>query len=421
MKLLGGFFLLILCAAFGQNDGSGPIGGSTDVFAAPKPIGAYYLRANYQFTYVIYRNPDGSKTFVFSVLYCVADDPQADSAGFIAFTRLSAVCTEISRSEAVDLAPVQEAIGDFLNDASDVPHHIVYAKSSEPARLSAKLAPRAAPAAPSVRMTLLDTLSTDRIATVDLKTFAIVQQVNLPDQATLFAIRPSAAGPTTEVWTGHASGANNLISIADLSTGKLAGTIQTSTLAPNGSLPAGLVFTNDGATALYAVRYFNKDSAGNLGALLTYDAASRKLTSTMPLTVAPTSLLMAPDGLTAYIIGGQTGTITYYDVLSGTADLTVTRVPLNGPAFIHPDGTRLFWDAGQLEVFDLTARKIVNEFKFGLPTTSATSMTLSQDGSQAYIGNGAGAVVVMDTRYGNILATFQAPGAAQAFSGPPAN
>jgi hypothetical protein len=48
-------------------------------------------------------------------------------------------------------------------------------------------------------------------------------------------------------------------------------------------------------------------------------------------------------------------------------------------------------------------------------------MTLSQDGSQAYIGNGAGAVVVMDTRYGNILATFQAPGAAQVFNGPPAN
>jgi hypothetical protein len=50
MKLLGCFFLLLLCAMFGQNGGAALIGGSTDVFAAPQPIGTYYLRANYQFT-----------------------------------------------------------------------------------------------------------------------------------------------------------------------------------------------------------------------------------------------------------------------------------------------------------------------------------------------------------------------------------
>jgi WD40 repeat protein len=131
---------------------------------------------------------------------------------------------------------------------------------------------------------------------------------------------------------------------------------------------------------------------------------------------------MAPDGLTAYIIGSQSGTIAYYDVLSGTADLTVTRIPsFTGQVFIHPDGTRLFWDAGQLEVFDLTTRKIVNEFKFGLPTTSATSMQMSQDGSKVYVGNGLGAVVILDTRYGNVLGTFQSPGPAQVFGGPEAN
>src|SRR5262249_25337561 len=155
MKLLGCFFLLVLGAMFGQNAGSVLIDGSTDMFAAPQPIGTYYLRAHYQYTYLIYRNPDGSKTFVFSVLYCVTDDPKADSAGFLVFTKTSAACSNVSQSVAISLAPVQEAIGDFLNDSSDVPHHIVYRTSSEAGGLRAKSAPPAAPS--NVQRTGLDT------------------------------------------------------------------------------------------------------------------------------------------------------------------------------------------------------------------------------------------------------------------------
>jgi hypothetical protein len=94
---------------------------------------------------------------------------------------------------------------------------------------------------------------------------------------------------------------------------------------------------------------------------------------------------------------------------------------ITGQVFIHPDGTRLLWDVGQLEVFDLTTRKIVNEFKFGLPSTSGTSMQMSQDGSKVYVGNGLGAVVILDTRYGNMLASYQETGPSQVFGGPPAN
>ena len=46
----------------------------------------------------------------------------------------------------------------------------------------------------------------------------------------------------------------------------------------------------------------------------------------MLLKFVPAALLMAPDGLTAYILS-NTGTITYYDVLSGTSDLTVSTYP----------------------------------------------------------------------------------------------
>jgi hypothetical protein len=187
------------------------------------------------------------------------------------------------------------------------------------------------------------------------------------------------------------------------------------------------VFTNSGATALEAVKYSSPDSSGNQGALLVFDAANRKVTSTLALKDRPTALLMAPDGLTAYLLD-DVGTITYYDVFSGTADLTAsTYTPgmsggypgSSSQVFIHPDGTRLFWNVGvQLDVFDLTTRKITNQFDTGLPTTSAASMQMSQDGSTVWFANALGNVVILDTRYGNILATYQTSPGSQVFPGP---
>jgi hypothetical protein len=157
------------------------------------------------------------------------------------------------------------------------------------------------------------------------------------------------------------------------------------------------------------------DSAGNKGALLKLDAVGRPVISTLLLKSAPTALLMAPDGLTAYLLDNAGG-ITYYDVLGGTADLSVsTYTPgqaggypgSSSWVFAHPDGTRLFWNVGgQLAVFNLTTRKVTNLFDSSLPTTSAMSMQMSQDGSTMWFCNAAGNVAVLDTLYGSVLTLF---------------
>jgi hypothetical protein len=182
---------------------------------------------------------------------------------------------------------------------------------------------------------------------------------------------------------------------------------------------------------LGAFRYYTPDSSGNEGALLVFDAFNRKLTSTLQLKTDPSALLMAPDGLTAYILNGA-GTITYYDVLSGTADLTASTFAsgssagynASGQVYAHPDGTRLFWSSGgELQVFDLTTRKVTNRFSFGLPSTIAASavMSMSQDGNRVYISDLLGDVVVLDTRYGRTLAKYNVGSGAAVFDGPPAN
>ena len=58
-----------------------------------------------------------------------------------------------------------------------------------------------------------------------------------------------------------------------------------------------------------------------------------------------------------------------------------------------------------LNVFDLTLHKVTQLLNSGLPTTSGVAFTLSQDGNRAYMSNGAGNSAIMDTNFGNTLAT----------------
>jgi len=155
------------------------------------------------------------------------------------------------------------------------------------------------------------------------------------------------------------------------------------------------------------------------------DAVNRAVKSTFPLKYAPAAVLMAPDALTIYLLS-QAGELTYYDILSGTADLSVSTYtpgfdngyPGVGNAFVHPDGTRLFWNVGpNLEVFDLTTRHVTGQFPSGLPAGSGVTLEVSQDGSTAVMGNGQGTVVALDTQFGLILAVSQNSTATLGFPG----
>ncbi len=105
-----------------------------------------------------------------------------------------------------------------------------------------------------------------------------------------------------------------------------------------------------------------------------------------------------------YVIGpGAAGTknIIYYDLLSGTADLTVTLPNadvFSGPYLIHPNGSRIYGQADdQVYVFDPQARKVVAKFQSGLaPGTFLLNMQLSQDGLRLYGQSVTGDLVTLD-------------------------
>lgn len=413
-----------------------PNGGSGTVTTYYTQYQGQWERNVIQYTWTVERAANGDKTIVFSANRCLYAPPTTvfyNGHFSLLDNSTPPECNLLSYSQAISLGPIQAAFTWFYSLApGQVAHNIDYIPNdyfkylpaiAEPVHPGVTpgraLRPRLTVAQPSTpgdpEMIFLDGLSYN-IVEYDVMTDTIASQVTLPPQARVFALQPTIMGPENAVWTAHA-GTVNEISICDLATQSVMATIPTPSLNPDNTVPVGLVFTNGGEAALYAVSYYTPDSSGNNGALLIFDAASQTLAYTLPLKYAPTALLMAPDGLTAYLLS-NTGMITYFDVLSGTADLTAsTDTPgmengyagANSDVFIHPDGTRLFWNVGtQLEVFDLTTRQVTNSFNSGLPSTS-TSMQMSQDGSTIWFANALGNVVIFDTQSGGILGTYQVP------------
>ena len=430
---------MVLCPLFAQpNAGSVVIDQDSSIFpidlidvtewklptsSSPTFVGQV-IDSYFKYSWVITENPDLSKSFNFSALEC--HNANIDSSGQpvpIEKTRPD-YCFPVAERDAINIGPIATALMEYHTLAPLAYHHpIQYGSFAEPEHSNLTTVQPVAAVDPE--MIMLDGLSYNLVE-FDMTTFAIISQVTLPQQARVLGVRPDATGPGNEVWTAHA-GTVNEISITDLGTQSVVATIPTTSLNPNNTVPVGIVFTSSGLTALYAVSYYTRDSAGNDGALLVFDVVNRTLTSTLLLKDAPTALVMAPDGLTAYLLS-DTGMITYYDVFSGTADLSAsTYTPgmndgypgASSFVFIHPNGTQLFWNVGtQLEVFDLTTRQVTNQFTSYLPSTSAASMHMSQDGLTVWFADGLGDVSVIDTRYGNLMATYLAPGGAAVYPGP---
>jgi hypothetical protein len=355
----------------------------------------------------------GVKTLTYGVLSC---NPPLNVELFVnngfAVTA-SNPCIPIRQNATYDFSGVFQLVLELKDWANGQPNRVVYKNRLVPVReAGTPLLPTEQPVAPpDPSMILLDGLS-GNILQLDLTTATVMSQVAPPQTANgPLAARPTITGSANEVWVANGW---SQVTVLDMSAGTVAANIPTPSV-PSGATPAGIVFDNSGEKAFEAFRLSSPDASGNSGLLVVFDAVNRLVTFSLPLKYAPAAFLMAPDGLTAYLLSTR-GEITYYDVLSGTADLSAsTYTPgfdtgYNGfsNVFVHPDGTRLFWAVGpNLESFDLTQRKVTAQFSSGLPTTSAITLEVSQNGSFATMSNGQGNGVVLDTHYGIIQYKFQ--------------
>lgn len=379
--------------------------------------------AQYRIVYKFSVSPGGVKTLDYSVC-----DPQendvvynAQAALTLELGALPPECTPISEAETLTLSLVQQAIAALKTwaVAEMAPYKVNYGGLAERDHFLLDTVTPTAP--PDPFMVFVDGLSGE-VMKFDLTTGAVVNQV-LPPVTAIgpVGLRPSSAGSTNEVWVANQT---PQITVVDVGAQTVLANIATPSI-PSAFVPVAILFTNSGNTAFEVVSYYSRDSSGNFGALVVLDAVNRVVKSTFPLKYQPTTALMAPDALTIYVLSGTTGELTYYDVLSGTADLSVnTYTPgvengyTGGNAFVHPDGTRLFWCLGpSLEVFDLTKRLVTSTFPSGLPNGPGVSLQVSQDGSTALMANGQGTIIALDTQFGLVIGTSQNSTATQGFPG----
>jgi hypothetical protein len=429
-----GLFLLLALRLYAQPaEGTDFIDMGGDVIPSyENTSGGLVLSYTTQYSWSITKDPNGNKVFTFSAKQCTYfSSLQLFPGNYIWVALPAPVCGPLSQSQALTLGPISAALTEFNNYHPNAPHlPPVYQPSLEPGSPVASLSKAVSPkltavqpvTQPNPRMIFLDGLGNTAIA-FDLTTNTIVSQVAVPSTTGPLGIRPVSTGQQNEIWVANGG---LEVTVVDLAGQKVVTNILTPSI-PRASTVAGIAFTNDGGTAFEAVGFSSPDSSGNNGALLVFDAVNRVVTSTFLLKNAPVAMVIAPDSSTVYLLTNS-GLLTYYDVLSGTADLSLsTYTPgmaggypgFGAQVFIHPDGTRLFWNVNYLlVVFDLTTHKIASVVNTGLPSTSATTMQMSQDGSTLWLANAPGMVAAYDTRSAVVLATFTTSPGSTVYPGP---
>jgi hypothetical protein len=410
--------------------------------------GPGYMTLTFEkYSWTIYRNVDtGAKEFLLQASKCTEVAFQAEivyknlnGPGELEFPPNQLTCVPLSYANAITLSEIQAALSFFYNLApGKVPHIIEYfTYSSTHSAFSAQYRPESQlggdlmtlPPNTHVdpQLISLNELSTNLVVSLDLTTGATTSQTAFPNSALgPFGIRRNPAGQPNEVWVGNGG---TQVSVVSLSAQNVSATIPTPPSLPVSATPVGIVFLNDGSAAFEAFSYASADASGNMGALVFFDTVQRVSSFLLPLKYPPSAMVMAPDALTIYLLSGVQGMITYYDVLSNTADLSLSTFTPGmaggypGPVsqvFVHPDGTKLFWNVGyDLNVFDLNAHQVTGVYNSGLPSISQAVMQMTQDGSNIWFTNSSGEVVVMDPRSGNILGTIQnSPGPQLIFASP---
>jgi len=148
---------------------------------------------------------------------------------------------------------------------------------------------------------------------------------------------------------------------------------------PAGSFPDSIVVTPDGATAFVGLLA--------LGQVATIDTASNTITGTIDVGNNPNDLSITPDGATLYVPNGADGTVSTIDVATRTKD-PVDLVVGAGPQAVAftPDGTTAFVSNSgddSVSVIDVATRTVD-------PTAIAvgnapSGLAVSPDGADLYV------------------------------------
>ena len=250
------------------------------------------------------------------------------------------------------------------------------------------------------------------VRSLSVQALSVGPAIAVPAQARSISLRPGAS----EVWVTHA-GSVNQISISDLNTARLVGTIPFR-LNPQ-AVPVALLFSNSGRTAYAVVR--NPESTADRGFVFLIDTATRQVRSQLSLgTTVPQSAVFGPDGATLYIAGTSLNdlntaepSLTYFDTYTNAFSVAAFGLPIVPDQLtIHPNGTRLYWLAplaAAMDEFDVQSRRVIRRILLPRPI-QVQNLEISPTGDILFIRDGGNQVALhLDAESGAILDTQNIP------------
>ena len=186
----------------------------------------------------------------------------------------------------------------------------------------------------------------------------------------------------TKAYVTNYSG--NSVSVITLPGNKVSGTTIT-----NGILgPQGLTFSPDGSFAYVT----NRGASGAGAGLAQITVASNLVTSSIPLTGSPNSVLLTQDGKKAYV-GNAVGGVTVVNLVAKTVESNIVAGGDVSGMALSLDGTKVYATSavnGTVSVIEVVSNRLLAVVP---EVQGASGVAFSLDGAKAYVTNASSSSV----------------------------
>src|ERR1022692_689149 len=277
-----------------------------------------------------------------------------------------------------------------------LPFHPAYSGVSAPKTV------RTCHAAPATQI-LIAEANRNTVAFVNTCPYAITQRVTVGSGPIAVKVTPDRQF----AWVTN--GVSSSISIINLSSKTVVGTIPLPPYNGDPATPGSIAFTPDGSVA-----YVTNHDANPGSVIFVIDVPNRKLLTTIPTDAFPASVAVTPDGSTVWVPNRGDSTITIIDTLTNTVTARIAADYPTGVAF-NPTGTRAYVAEaelgsanGYLRVFDVSSTATIARIPVGnLPHV----VKVTPSGHDVFVTNlGSNSISQINPNTNTVIRTIPVPG-----------
>ena len=288
------------------------------------------------------------------------------------------------------------AVTAFMPFPMRLPFHPAYSGVSAPKTV------RTCNAASATQI-LIAEANRNTVAFMNTCPYAITQRVTVGSGPIAVKVTPDRQF----AWVTN--GVSSSISIINLSSKTVVGTIPLPPYNGDPATPGSIAFTPDGSVA-----YVTNHDANPGSVIFVIDVPNRKLLTTIPTDAFPASVAVTPDGSTVWVPNRGDSTITIIDTMTNTVTARLAADYPTGVAF-NPTGTRAYVAEaelgsanGYLRVFDVSSTATIARIPVGnLPHV----VKVTPSGHYVFVTNlGSNSISQINPNTNTVIRTIPVPG-----------